>query len=81
MDTQAVIPIIITCIAVLVITVITASFITATVTLIKDKYGFELEHAKIRMNTEIYEEIDCNQIPASPVNTNKNVAYAEVSKN
>ena len=67
----------------LVITVITASFITATVILIKSKakIKMELEHAKIRMNTEIYEEIDCNQIPASPVNTNKNVAYAEVSKN
>lgn len=66
-----------------VITVIIASFITATVILIKSKakIKMELEHAKIRMNTEIYEEIDCNQIPASPVNTNKNVAYAEVSKN
>lgn len=42
----------------------------------------ELEHAKNRMNAEIYEEIDCNEmsIPVPPVNTDKNIAYAEVSK-
>jgi hypothetical protein len=86
-DTQAVTPIIIiTCIAVLLIAVITASFITAIVIIVrsKAKIKMELEHTKIRMNTEIYEEIDCNEMSDSaspgPVDTNKNIAYAEVSK-
>ena len=81
-DTQAVIPIIITCIAVFVIAVVIATFITTTVVLIRSKAKIkkELEDTKARMNTEIYEEIDCRQISATPVDTNKNIAYAEVSR-
>ena len=81
-DSQAVMPIVITCIAVFVITVITASFIVAIVIIVKSKakIKMELDHARIRMNAEIYEEIDSNQISASPVDTNKNIAYAEISK-
>ena len=52
-----------------------------TVVLIRSKAKIimELERAKVRMNAEIYEEIDCNQISASPVDTNKNIAYADIT--
>ena len=83
-DAQTVMPIVISCIAVLLIAIVTVSFIVATVTLVwsRAKIKMELEHAKNRMNAEIYEEIDCNEmsIPVPRVNTDKNIAYAEVSK-
>ena len=81
-DAQAVIPIIITCIAVPVIAVVIATFVATTVILIRSKAKVkkELEHTKARMNTEIYEEIDCHHMSTTPVDTNKNIAYAEVSR-
>ena len=70
--------------AVFVIILITASFIVATIILVRNraKIKGELEQAiaaKVKMNAEIYEEIDCSQIPVSPVDTNINIAYSEIT--
>ena len=39
----------------------------------------ELEHATIRVNAEIFEEIGCNQIPASPVEEEESSLACETS--